>query len=240
MPNPFDADTIQPEENEDTITLEDLVGEGRKYKDPNELAKAYNHADSYIQNLKAEKARVEAEAKVLRDLVEARGKAPEDSKNDPPAARIEPPEPQNRDQQVDLNELVRKELSAAREQESAAANINRAAEVMSNHYGSAHKAQEAIRVRAQELGVSFDWLKDSAAKSPAAFFATMGINANQRPVNTPGYTPEVNLGHKGGSAKNFRYFEEIRKADVKLYNSPEIRKQMFESARDLGDKFYAS
>ena len=243
MPNPFDADTIQPDDNNEvTVTLEDLVGEGRKYKDPNELAKAYNHADAYINSLKAKDAEKEAELKVLRDLVNARSDKtsnPNDQQQQQP--RQEPPvvdAPQT--PQVDLNELVRKELDSARAEERRAANVNKAAEVASAHFGNAAKAQEAIRRRAEELGVGVEWLQNSAAQSPNAFFATMGINPAARPTNTPGYNPDVNVNGGRGSKRNMSYYENIRKQDVKLYNSAEIRKQMMEDARELGSEFFSN
>ena len=236
MPNPFDEGTIPQEEV--AVTLEDLVGEGRKYRDPNELAKAYNSADAYIQKLKADKLEADARAKVLQDLVDARNAKPPEDRQTPPAQET-PREERNTDQQVDISELVRKELSSAEEQRRKSDNINRAADTLSNHYGSPAKAQEAIRQRAEQLGVKFEWLRDVAADSPQALFASMGITPNARPSNSPGYTPEVNLNDRGSSVKNYAYFENIRKQDVKLYNSAEVRKQMMDSARDLGDKFFA-
>jgi len=236
MPNPFDEGTIP--QDEVAVTLEDLVGEGRKYRDPNELAKAYNSADAYIQKLKADKLEADARAKVLQDLVDARNAKPPEEKREPPTHETQREERQP-DQQVDISELVRKELSSAEEQRRKSDNINRAAEALSNHYGSAAKAQEAIRQRAEQLGVKFEWLRDVAADSPQAMFASMGITPNARPSNSPGYANEVNLVDRGGSVKNYAYFENIRKQDVKLYNSPEVRKQMMDSARDLGDKFFA-
>lgn len=240
MSDPFSADTIQPEEV--TVTVEDLVGEGRKYKDTQELAKAYTNADGYINKQKQELAERDAELKVLRDLVNARKdieKKPDDTP--PPQDRQSQPDPNERkNQDVDLNELVRKELSAAEAERQSANNVNRAAEVMNNHFGSAAKAQEAVRRRAEELGVGVDWLRDAASKSPNAFFATMGINANARPNSTPGHTPEFNPAATRSNVRDMAFYEAMRKENPKRYYSAEVRAQLMEDARTLGTSFFTN
>jgi hypothetical protein len=57
-------------------------------------------------------------------------------------------------------------------------------------YGDSAKANEAVTRRAGELGVSVDWLRDSASRSPNAFFATMGITKGQV-SSSPASPPEV-------------------------------------------------
>lgn len=238
MADIFSADPIAPEDV--NITLDTLVGDDRKYKTPDELAKAYAHAEPLIESQKAELARLAAENKVLKDLEDARLRGRNNPDPDPVNDRQQQPDPnhQKRDD-VDINKLVREELQNASEEKRKADNINAAAEVMNRHYGNPSKAQEAIAKRAEELGVSFEWLKEAASNSPKAFLASMGINPDARPNNTPGYRNEVNINH-GGNVKNFQYFDNLRKSDPKAYFGREIQKQMFDARRELGEKFYTS
>jgi hypothetical protein len=240
MSDPFSADTIQ--QDEVTVTVEDLVGEGRKYKDTQELAKAYTNADGYINKQKQDIAERDAELKVLRDLVNAR-KEPDKKPDDTPPQpdRQQQPDPNERkNQDVDLNELVRKELSAAEAERRKADNVNKAAEVMNNHFGSAAKAQEAVRRRAEELGVGVDWLRDAASNSPNAFFATMGINSNARPAPSPGHNPEFNPSTHKSNVRDMSFYENVRKTDPKRYYSAEMRAQLMEDARTLGNSFFTN
>jgi hypothetical protein len=234
----FGSEQIEPTPDESTITLATLVGEGQKYKSPDELAKAYANADAYIATLKAKEAEREAELKVLRDLAEARQKqtTPPEQIQQPTHEQREPAIPKA---EVDISELVRQELSNASETKRRNDNISAAAETMNKFFGSPSKAQEAIRNKASELGVSFDWLKDAAAQSPSAFYATMGISGEPRSNSTPGYQPEVRPTSNNNGQKNFKYFEEIRKSSPKLYHSSEVQKQLFAARRELGDKFYS-
>jgi hypothetical protein len=239
MADIFSSEPIEPEAQE--VTLATLVGDDRKYKTPDELAKAYAHAEPMIERLKAQLAEKEAEAKILKDLEEARLRNVDPNNPARPQGHQEPPADPSPSKvtDADLKTLVREELQNSSEEKRRADNVNQAAEVMAKHYGSPAKAQEAIARRAQELGVSFEWLKDAAAQSPKAFLASMGVNLEARPQSTPGYSHEVNINGQGGK-RDFRYWDEMRKANPKAYYSREIQKQMFDARRELGENFYTS
>ena len=71
----FDNTEVDNEDvNLDTeVTLEDLVGEGKKYRDPNALAKSRVEADRYIKKLEAEHKQMREELtsrQALADLVD--------------------------------------------------------------------------------------------------------------------------------------------------------------------------
>lgn len=240
MSDIFNEEPIVDPNEEQQVTLDDLVGEGRKYKSPDELAKAYNHADAFIESQKAERQRLEAELKVLKDIVEARQKPSDAPKDEAKPSGQEPPV-KNPDPKadVDIGELVRQELASANEQKKKTDNINRAAEALNRVYGSPSKAQEAIRSKAAELGVGFEWLRNLASDSPEAMLRAMGVDPASRPGNSPGYSPDIEVGRDRTNVRNYAYYNNIRKTDLKRYNSPEVRKQMFDDAQKLGDKFYS-
>lgn len=237
MADMFSDEPIVDENTDNEVTLDTLVGDNQKYKTPDDLAKAYTHADRELLARAARIAEQEAENKVLRDLLEARGtqKPAEEQKSEDRTPNDPDPKPDPKP--VDISELVRKEMQTASEEEKRSRNINLAAEEMAKHYGSPAKAQEAIRNRASELGVGFDWLKDMASTSPQAFLASMGVTG-QRSVATPGYTNEVQT-HTGRAVRDFAYFDEIRKKSPKTFYSSEVQKQLFAARRELGDKFFS-
>lgn len=223
------------------VTLDVLVGENQKYKTADDLAKAYANADAAILRQKAEIAELRAADKVKTDLLEAQlnKRTPEERK--PVANEHREQEVPQKVETPNISELVREELLNASEEKRKADNINRATESMTNHFGSVSKAQEAIKRRATELNVSFEWLRDVASDSPQAFFASMGINPAQRSSSTPGFSNEVVLDRINTSGlKNHKHFEEIRKANPKLYYSPDVQRQVFSSLQELGEaKFFA-
>lgn len=235
MSNVFSADPLAP--NPEDITVDTLVGEGRKYADPNQLAKAYAHADQRIAELEREKA----ELKVTADLLEAQRSEPpvnrgQDNQNRQENKPDPDPSPKGEKQEVDLSKLVKEEMEARDAQNTFTSNVDKAANRLTNHYGTPEKANEAVRKRAQELGVSTDWLLDAAGKSPAAFFASMGLNEGQS-NNTPAPNNDVNF-NRGQSVRGYKHFEEIRKTNPKAFYSPATQKEMFEARKTLGNDFY--
>lgn len=220
----------------DDVTADTLVGEGKKYNDVNSLAKAYVNADSFIEELKRENAmlRAQKDAKELNN--------PDGNLQQPPpptpAPPAEPVKPQN---EKDLRTLVSEQLQELNQVAKFEANVEATAQRMVEVYGSPAKAQEALAQKARELGVNVEWLRDAAARSPSAFYATMGMNTND-PTNrqTPFPKSDVNLGqnnHNSG-AKNYAHFQELKKTNKTAYYSAEVQAEMQRLAREQGDAFY--
>lgn len=236
--NVFSADPVEPQVE---LTLEDLVGEGKKYKDPNELAKAYANIESHARTLEAENAQfrtrvdqIEATTNTASPQPNGQEQPPKDDqlsktpKNDAP----------NSGGQVDYRSQIRDEIKALNAEERAVQNMELAAARMVEVYGNPQKANEAIRAKAQELGVSVEWLQDSASRSPQAFYATMGLSGNTQSQNTPAPTPGVRLENQNSGVRNFEHYERIRREDPKRYFTPAVQQEMLRQARTMGDDFY--
>lgn len=232
----FDNDGGQPIE----VGFNDLVGEGRKYTNPDDLAKAYAHSESFIEQLKGENAQLRA-AQDAQRATNNQNPNPDDRGQEPlpgqtngseaPKQNSSPSEP------IDYRSQIRDEIRALNDEERAKANRDLAAGKMVELYGSVDGAKQAVEKRAQELGVSPDWLRDSASRSPEAFFATMGINAGGTDRSTPAPRPEVRLGDTS-NVKNFEYFDRIRKENPKLYFTAATQREMMNQARTMGADFY--
>jgi len=222
------------------VGLNDLVGEGRKYSDPDQLAKAYAHIERHARTLEAENARIRAE----RDVKDATNhqQDPETREQEPPQMRQDPPNseaPKNSSTpgSDDFRSQIREQVRALNEEDRAQANMDTAARKMVEVFGSEQAANEAIRKRAQELDVSVEWLRDSAGRSPNAFYASMGINAPAGDRSTPSPNSEVRLTDNS-KQRNFEFFDRMRKDDPKLYFSAATQTEMLNEAKKQGAAFY--
>lgn len=241
----FNPDSSETPAEIDTseITLDALVGEGQKYKTPDELAKAYAHADAHIAQLKAKEVEREARLKVLEDLAQSNrnsGEAPKQGDAPGTPRQLTPPvedQPKNGEAQ-DLSALVAKELEKQNKEKAFASNVNSVSEKLVSYYGGEREAREALARRAKELEVSPDWLMDVAGRSPAAFYSTIGID--QRSTATPASQGNVSTAAfgKDASRRNFKYYEEIRKTNPKQYYSGPVQREILAAAREQGEKFY--
>jgi hypothetical protein len=226
------------EENKVPLGLNDLVGEGKKYSDPDQLANAYANVESFAEQLKRENA----ELRAFKDAEEARSKnqqPPVDNGAEPVPGgdnRQEPPKTPSQGDN-DFRSQIREEVKALNEQERGLANLDTAAKRLIEIEGSEAKANEAIRRRASELGVTVDWMKETAMRSPQAFYTSMGIAAGERSTSTPAPNPDVKF-RDNGNLRNFEFFDKMRKENPKLYFDRSTQAEMMAEARRQGADFY--
>lgn len=238
MADVFSADHVEaPIE----LGLNDLVGEGKKYSNPDELAKAYANIERHARTLEGENAEIRAQL----DVSQANTPNPNDGNNGREPVqngdnRNEPPNnAPSSNSDGDFRSKIREEVKALNDAERQTANVEAAARKMVEVYGDANKANEAVARRASELGVSIDWLKDSAARSPSAFYATMGIDSQSMSQSTPSPHGNVVLDNRNaGNVRNYAYYDKLRKDDPKLYFTAATQTEMMNEARKQGSDFY--
>jgi hypothetical protein len=163
--------------------LETLVGEDKKFKTPEDLAKGKWESDLYIENLKREldEAKLQAEAaKRVEELLERnqqrQAAPPEQGNNQPPVTPEVKPVTDE-----DLTERIRRITAEEDSKNRVASNVNQVATQLIELYGSEDNANKMVKQRAAELGVTVTFLQEVAAKSPKAFFAQMGVENPEAP-----------------------------------------------------------
>lgn len=223
------------------LGFNDLVGEDKKYKEPDALAKAYANLERHARTLEAENAAARAERDALQATTnnhsnpsELNGQAPSQQ---PDPAPVTPPNNSPTPKDDDFRSQIKEQIRAMNDEDRAKANMDEAARQLVTLFGSEAGASDAIRKRANELGVSVEWLRDSASRSPSAFYATMGVSPNTtQDRSTPSPNPQVRMTNDSGT-KNFEYYDKIRRDDPKLYFTPRIQTEMLQAAKTVPD-FY--
>lgn len=215
------------------ITVDALVGEGKKFKTVDDLAKAKAESDNYIEQLKAENATARAAAlkadtaQAELDTLREEIKALRSNANRETASKETTSPPLTADS---IKALVTETLTQAERNRTSQQNIEAANAAMVAHYGSVDKATAAVQAKAQELGLSISDLKDTAAKSPTAFKKIVlgdAAPASASPLDTSGNlrAPEKALGNAPtpGSKEEF---EALRKTSPKQYWKPEVQARL--------------
>jgi hypothetical protein len=232
------ADTIfdAPE----PTAFEEIVGEGKKFKSPEALAEAKLEADRTIAARNEELERHREEIRRQAAEIELLKRPREPLAQEPPKAADRPvvDEPN-----IDLASRIREELRQAQEEDVQAQNIRSVANRLTEVYGSPDKAREVVVAKAEELGLSVEFLQSVASKSPKAFFAQLGLtdapsqnqNSSRSDVNTAALANTSSSAPKQGS---YASYETMRKENPKRYFSAEIQNQMFVDAKRLGDAFF--
>ena len=236
----FDQD--QQIESEGSV-LEQLVGEGKKYKTVEDLAKSRIKADEYIEQLENENkltreqmAELESnkdKQATIADLIETVKKA---NKQDPDSA--------NHVTDEELSKKIKSIIDGEKEASTKESNRLRANKaVLDKMNGNVEAAKSYVAERAKALGMTVKELQALGERSPEAFQELMDVKSStvsqsvsslpgQR--NVSGNSVEVIDGHRTKA-----YYTKLKKelGPSKYWNDPKIQGQYTKDALALGDRF---
>lgn len=229
--------------------LERLVGEGKKFKDPESLARGKAESDAHIARLEKELADQRAELRSRIALEEALEKLTKQSSNaTSTTSNATPQEIVNastnesasltEDRVKNLvSELIAVETTKATRQQNLAETQRQLEEVWGKGYVSHLKA------KAQELGVGEEFLNDLAAQKPKAFLTLVGADKKSQGNSNAGLPPQgsTRFNSSDSSVAGIRtqsYWSQLRKTNPKEYFSDKATIQRHRDAQKLGDAFF--
>ncbi len=227
--------------NEGKTYLDQLVGEGRKYSDPEQLAKGYANYDELnkdltrqLDELRQELSKQDHAKELLEKIKGTQGNDDRQKTADPTGSKDE-----DGGQKLGTEEMIRKLLSEEREKTKREENLAQISERMKKAWGD--KASEEFENRLKAAGVDKETAASLAAKSPAAFYKLVGIDstATKSTATPPETEKNADFTFNGVAAgeRNWAYYEELRRKDKKKYFSVDVQRQMFKDKRELGDRF---
>jgi hypothetical protein len=222
----------QEQQEQNPSLLGELVGDDKKFKSVDDLAKGKIEADQFIDQLKSELSGLREELDKRMTSEEVLTKIREEA-NSANATQGDQTNPSLSEEQV--AELVKKSLESTRTEEQRQSNLKQVDNKLVEIYGD--KASAELERKANELGVGVDFLASVAMQSPAAFFNTVGINANQQTsagVTTGSLNTESIgqvTGGNGPKAGSKAYYDQMRKENPRTYWSSKVQNQIFESQK---------
>ena len=225
------SDVFNPESP--AITAETLVGEGKKFKTVDDLAKSKAESDTYIARLEAQTAELradldkrlnaEAQLEALKEELKTRAPATQTREVTPPALTEDA-----------ITALVAKTITDSEVRKTQSQNQIEANKQMVKHFGSFEKAKEAMDAKMDELGLDVQALKSVAAKSPTAFMQL--IVGDKQAIQNPGGSyvksterPIVTSPTREGTKE---FYEELRTKNPRLYWSPSTQQRIFDAVKN--------
>lgn len=174
--------SLQFETKPEVPTVDDLVGEGKKYATLEDAVNSIPHAQNHIAKVEAEAAELRAELE-KRTSVEEQLKALSGSPDSNGAAQQPAVEAQ-----AEVTSLGEGDVLSIIQQyeagKSAEANVTKVTATLSGVYGD--KAEATFTAKAAELGMSVEDLSALARKSPKAVLAYFDIKEAKAPTKTQG------------------------------------------------------
>lgn len=225
-----------PQEN----FLDKIVADkGEQWKDPEVVAKGYLHAQQEIDRLKAfeQRANEQDYAKALLDKLQ--GQAGDGT---PPKPEVTPSTPAGEDttpKAEDIESLIADVLNKRDAETRTQKNITEADKLMTETFGT--EAKTKLNSRAQELGMTTEYLQNIAAESPTAFMQLMG-QAPAKETNSASIGGTVNTqtsSLQGNSdERDMKYYLDLMRKNPKQYGMKETQRQMLEDKAKLGSRFF--
>lgn len=231
--------------NQGSDHVAQLVGEGKKFKTIEDLAKGKIESDNFVKQLQDENKALreiaagraeERNTTLLSDMVAALAK--QGNTNSTPTTTTT-----NQQSQPGLTEESVNALIDRRDADrTAASNVSAFNSAMTKTFGD--KAETEIRTRLQTLGIDPQHFAATVAKSPKAAFAMLSIGTTGGTAGELGSregsvnTEALNANNPNGSVKNYAYFRELRKKLGTRYYDPAIQQDLFKQRKEQGEKFY--
>ena len=226
--------------------LTELVGEGKKFKDAETLAKAKYDSDQYIKTLERQKDELrddylkmreesmsQAKLKELIDQLEAKQKSSTTTLN-VPDPNVQTPQPFD---PKELEGLVSKSIQAHEMTKTQEQNFNFVKSKLIEKHGQNYQAP--LKQQMDNLGLTEDYVNEMARKFPNAFLKTLGFdqptpdNKFQVPPRSEiaGFSPVVQQD------RTWSWYQNLKKSDPKAYHDPKTSVQMHNDAIRLGERF---
>ncbi len=226
--------------------LNEYVGEGKKFKTAEDLAKSKFHADTYIPLLERRLDQYEADRLAMKKEIDTRQSIEEIVTNlmNKQTTTTQPTTPESKVESVvtaptldptKIDELVSTRINAWDTEKRQTANVAEVRGKLKERFGNSFA--EVLKAKADELGVSPTFLNNLAKDHPSVLYKTLGLDQNVQAVNNNPLTTTTRFAPTGEKKRTWSYYQEMKKNNPDLYNNPRTALQMQRDAIELGDVF---
>lgn len=232
--NPFETNS-----NDTEYKLEDLVGENKKFKTVEDLVKGKIQSDDYIEVLKADLAKKEAELTnkmSLEDFYQKIKTNQPDQRTDGQTVTTKPEDSVTTPQ--DINKTVLDTLNRIESERSIRSNEQRVVQKLQEVWGN--DSEKKLKEKAAELSTTVSDLREIARQNPEVFFKLTDLNVSRSaPSGTAVPTSTVNPSLTNDATKrDAKYYRELKRTNPKVYKSLDVQMQLQKDAVALGDAYF--
>jgi hypothetical protein len=184
------------------------------------LIKAKAHADLHVRKVEgeAEEARTKVKAQTtLEDLLAK-------IQGQPNVSSVPQTDTNTNSSQVDVTELVKRELDAYRSQSKYETNLNRVQEQLARAWGS--DWQSKLNAKQRELGEPQEFLANMAGNKPDLFLKLVGADTSSSPMTQVPQNSMRPSQNNGWTGKKYSDFKKMRKEDRARFESTAVQIEM--------------
>lgn len=228
----------------------ELVGPGKKFPDVQNLAKGKYESDLYIKRLEQEREeqRRDLEARLsVEDFIKEMKK---EKNSILPSQVPQVPEGERRNDQPqvkpgmspeEIASLVEKQISQKEDEKQRRENVVFARNELLKQWGQTFP--EKLKLEAGRLGVSEEFLSQTAEKAPMAFLKLLGVQPEGPSKASTYQAPPKNEMHvvigntEGSTNLKWEDYEKLRKENPRRYWSRQVQSEIHKLAASRGASF---
>lgn len=222
--------------------LPELVGDGKKFKTPQELARGKMEADLFIETMKKQQDDLRAEYLKLREESSKQAKLDELidrlQRQTPASSDTQTAKVDNTPPKVEFDEsLIDRRIDAREAERKRQDNFTQVQNKLKERFGDNSSA--VLKQQMDALDLTREDVNNLAYKSPKAFFKAMGLEEQAPASFQPPRSTRIseNFNQKGNQKRTWSYYQELKKTNPQLYYDPKITNQMHEDYKSLGAAF---
>lgn len=243
--NIFTPPTGEPQIDPNKNYLEELVGEGKKFKDAEALAKGKYFADQMVEFKNKEYDRLREDYLKLKGELDTRAtledlltkmKAPE-TPHTQEAPEAKPFDPKQ------VKEIFYSEFQEIERSRKEQSNKKLVEDKLIERYGPNYGS--VVNKQLDSLGLTAEFAEDLAKRAPQALLKTLGLDQPhqqqlfQTPPNSSARTDM--FAPSSNQVRGWSYYEKLRVEKPAIYTDPKTQVQMHNDLLAQGEeKFYAS
>lgn len=232
-----DLFTTPPSEDKDYLA--ELVGEGKKYKDAQALAKSVAFREAHVQQIERSNDELRADYLALLDKDKTRESLEALLDQQKQQLMSKPQEPKVVEKAFDpqvLESLVSNKIREHEETKSQSQNLQFVMDKVRERYGNDYR--ESLQAQIESLGMTQELVNSMAKTSPKALLKTLGLEDFPRtdPFQAPPRS-SVFQPTSGTKKRTWSYYQDLKKSDPKAYYNPKTSVQMEKDYASLGAEF---
>lgn len=225
------------------VSVNDLVGEGKKFKTVDDLARGKAEADAFIAKIQSEAEELRrqlAASKSVEDQIKAMQQAGSQTSTNTEQQSATTPKALD---EAAIDEMLARKLAERESTNSAKQNRDKVdAAILTAYNGDVAKAREAVAAVESTYGIK---VAELASTSPAAALRVLGLDQ----ANRGGYATEQStrtstqaqaFGTIAEPIRNKAYYDKIKQdmGAAKFIMDRRVQLQMHKDALAQGDAFY--
>jgi hypothetical protein len=220
--------------------LSELVGENKKFRSVNDLAKGKAEADRYVEMIIKQKDELASDYLKLKADYDARAKLEElldqrtrQSQEEYTPSSNQPPK------EVDFDSLIEKKISERERLRQREENVKQTKQMLKEKLGSNYSSK--LQEKLNELDLTEEEAFAMAQRSPKAFVRTLGLDS-QPSSNNMFQTPPTSQVRASEfrpktEQRTWSWYQDLKAKNPRAWLDPKIQTQMYHDAQALGSAF---